>query len=86
MTSGVQRVIFVQQIEYDDHFTITDERLEEYVQLGGEKWPSASIDKVLNVGAGINLVEGVGTSAHVLVTGSLYLVEAASEILNNKRF
>ncbi|OGM45089.1 hypothetical protein ABOM_006654 [Aspergillus bombycis] len=86
LTSGVQRVIFVQQIEYDVHFTVTDERLGNYVKLWRQKWPSTSIYTVFNVGDGISLVKSFGTSAHVLVTGSLYLVEAALEMLKGQRF
>ncbi|KAF3012084.1 hypothetical protein E8E15_002399 [Penicillium rubens] len=86
LTSGVQSVIFVQGIEYDDHFTITDQRLEDYARLWGQNWPSTSIYKAVNVQDAIDLVKSFGVRRHVLVTGSLYLAEAALELLKNKNF
>lgn len=84
LTSGFQSVIFVQQIEYDVHFTTTDDRLEEYVQFWRRNWPSTSIYKVMRVQDGIDLVKTFGIRTHVLVTGSLYLVEAALAVLKDQ--
>lgn len=40
--------------------------------------------KVANVGNGIDQAVKIGTGAQILVTGSLYLVEAALEIAKNE--
>ncbi|KAJ6096550.1 hypothetical protein N7486_007296 [Penicillium sp. IBT 16267x] len=76
----VQHVIFVQQIEFD-HFSTPEARLEEYAQLWEKHWPSSAIHKANCVGDSINQAKDIGLGAQILVTGSLYLVEAALELV-----
>ena len=78
----VQHVVFVKQIEYD-HFSTSEERLEEYAQLWRKNWPSSAIHKVDSVADSINQAKNIGLGSQVLVTGSLYLVEAALELVKS---
>ncbi|KAJ5088537.1 hypothetical protein N7456_012153 [Penicillium angulare] len=78
----IQHVIFVQEIEYDTHFSTTKERLDEYAQLWQDNSPSCSIHKTTTVAEGIEKAREFGTQTNILVTGSLYLVEAALKIVS----
>ncbi|KAJ5718573.1 hypothetical protein N7488_004219 [Penicillium malachiteum] len=78
----IQHVVFVQEIEADSHFSITDERLDDYAEAWGQKQSSSFIYKEANVGLAIDRTRNIGSGAQVLATGSLYLVEALIEGLN----
>lgn len=60
-----------------------EERLEKFSGLWKEMWPAALIHKAPNVKDGIDLAMGFGTGSDILVTGSLYLVEAALKLLRD---
>ncbi|KAJ5737726.1 uncharacterized protein N7483_002851, partial [Penicillium malachiteum] len=83
LQTSIRHAIFVREIEYDTHFTVTNEQQQQYSQLWREKWP-CSIHTVDNVGKGINKAKELssGMGAHILVTGSLYLAEAALKVLS----
>ncbi|KAJ5102240.1 hypothetical protein NUU61_004462, partial [Penicillium alfredii] len=81
LQSRIQHVIFVDKIEYDHHFTTPSGWLEEYAQFWMKRWPPDTIDKAPTVKKGIEKAMKFGTGAQILVTGSLYLVEAALEIV-----
>lgn len=83
LQTPVQHVVFVKQIEYD-HFCTSEERLDEYSQLWEKNWPSSAIHKADSVGDSINQAKNIGLGAQILVTGSLYLVEAALEIIKSE--
>ncbi|KAJ5540866.1 hypothetical protein N7494_005942 [Penicillium frequentans] len=83
LQTPVQHVIFVKQIEYD-HFCTSEERLEEYSQLWERNWPSSVIYKADSVGDSIHQAKNIGLGAQILVTGSLYLVEAALELVKSE--
>lgn len=83
LQTPVQHVVFVKQIEYD-HFCTSEERLDEYSQLWEKNWPSSAIHKADSVGDSINKAKNIGLGAQILVTGSLYLVEAALEIIKSE--
>ncbi|KAJ5645323.1 hypothetical protein N7507_011334 [Penicillium longicatenatum] len=83
LQTPVQHVIFVKNIEYD-HFTTADARMEDYVQLWKTNWPSSAIYEADSVGDSIDQVKKIGSGAQILVTGSLYLVEAALELVKGE--
>lgn len=77
----MDHVIFVKEIEVDPQFSITKKRLDEYAEAWSEKWPSSLIYKEANVRAGIEKARHIGSGAQILVTGSIYLVDAFLEEL-----
>ncbi|KAL4888960.1 Mur ligase [Aspergillus ambiguus] len=81
LQTHISHVIFVNQIEFDDHFTTPEGWLEEYAQFWANNWPGSSIYRAASVKDGINQAKRFGAGAQILVTGSLYLVEAALEIV-----
>ncbi|KAJ5259253.1 hypothetical protein N7478_012234 [Penicillium angulare] len=60
----------------------TKERLNEYAQLWQDDSPSCSIHKAKTVAEGIDKAREFGTETNILVTGSLYLVEAARKTVS----
>lgn len=83
LRTPIQHIIFVKQIEYD-HFCTSEERLEEYAQLWEKNWPCSVVHKAGSVGDSINQAKKIGLGAQILVTGSLYLVEAALELVKSE--
>ncbi|KAI1829442.1 hypothetical protein DTO013E5_8712 [Penicillium roqueforti] len=80
----IQHVIFVEKIEYDDHFATPSGWPEEYAQFWREHWPTKTIYMAHNVRNGIDHAKMIGIGGQILVTGSLYLVEAALGIVKNE--
>lgn len=87
LRAPIHHAIFVNRIEFDDHFATPEEWLEDYAQFWRDNWAPGSIHMVDRVGDGIeqalDLAKENGKGAQVLVTGSLYLVEAALELVKN---
>ncbi|KAJ5626586.1 hypothetical protein N7528_004013 [Penicillium herquei] len=85
LQTPVRHSIFVREIEYDTHFTVTKERQQQYAELWQDKWP-CSIYTADSVREGIDKAKEVSSAlgAHILVTGSLYLAaaEAALKVLS----
>ncbi|KAJ5737329.1 uncharacterized protein N7483_002454 [Penicillium malachiteum] len=80
----IQHAVFVQKIEADARFSITNERLDDYAEVWRQRqqWPSSLIYKEANVRDAIDRTKNIGSGAQVLAIGSLYLVEALLEQLN----
>ncbi|KAE8366522.1 Mur ligase [Aspergillus caelatus] len=81
---SAHHVIFVREIEFDNHFSITEEQLDEYADHWANKWPSSTVQKVGRVKEVLNMAEVISNGAQILVTGSLYLGEEALGILKDK--
>ncbi|KAJ5179757.1 hypothetical protein N7492_002967 [Penicillium capsulatum] len=54
LQTDFQHIIFVNQIEFDDHFTTPEGRLGEYAQFWMKNWPRSSIYKAACVKDGIH--------------------------------
>ena len=83
LRSHIQHVILVENIEYDNHFATPAGLLEKYARFWQDHCPSVTIYKAVSVRNGIDHAKKIGLGGHVLVTGSLYLVEAALEIVKD---
>lgn len=85
LQAPIHHVIFVNRIEFDDHFTTPEGWLEDYAQFWRDNWAPDSIRMADRVRDGIqqalDLAKENGNGAQILVTGSLYLVEAALELV-----
>jgi folylpolyglutamate synthase len=84
LESHIQHVILVEKIEYDDHFATPGGWLDNYAQFCMDHWAPISIYKATDVRRGIEHAKDIAMGGQILVTGSLYLVEAALEILKNE--
>ncbi|CAI7600689.1 unnamed protein product [Penicillium glandicola] len=82
--SHIQHVILVERIEYDEHFATPGELLENFGHFWRENWSPVTIHNETSVKDAIERAERIAVGGPILVTGSLYLVEAALEIVNNE--
>lgn len=82
--SHIQHVILVERIEYDEHFATPSELLESFARFWRENWSPVTIHSATSVTDAIERAQKTAMGGPILVTGSLYLVEAALEIVKNK--
>ena len=71
-------------IGYDDHFTTPKELFQEHIQFSTKNRSPNSVYRAARVKDGIDQAKKVDVGAQILVTGSLYLVEAALEIVKEE--
>lgn len=82
--SHIQHVILVEKIEYDEHFATPGELLESFAKFWKEHWSPVTIYNETSVSGAIEHAKDIAMGGQILVTGSLYLVEAALEIVKNE--
>ncbi|KAJ5576053.1 hypothetical protein N7535_002979, partial [Penicillium sp. DV-2018c] len=80
----IEHVILVERIEYDEHFATPSDLLESFAQFWGGNWSPVTIHNATSVTDAIERAKETAMGGPILVTGSLYLVEAALEIVKNK--
>ncbi|KAJ5347035.1 uncharacterized protein N7506_000288 [Penicillium brevicompactum] len=82
--SHIEHVILVERIEYDEHFATPSELMESFAQFWRANWSPVTIHNATSVTDAIECAKKTAMGGPILVTGSLYLVEAALEIVKNK--
>jgi folylpolyglutamate synthase len=82
--SRIQHVILVERIEYDEHFATPCELLGSFARFWRANWSPVTIHNEASVRDAIEHAKRIAMGGPILVTGSLYLVEAALEIVKQK--